>query len=215
MPEELPRIDVDSPEDLEYFVQGIRAHALQILEKQTKEKGIAQEHLPLLFRAIDQASLRADYWLLNGQIQLEPNMLVNGLTFTERANQPREMEEYDQGLFRKIGDLVQQTEELTERAIEHRKTLPSARVAALRRKQALLDEISAEEDALKAKALLRRVAQEKAQDEEALERKDDMINSLQTSLQQFLTLQRSIPAKSEAAAEQVEAASRVRQLFQR
>ncbi|KAK0556090.1 hypothetical protein OC846_001420 [Tilletia horrida] len=126
-----------------------------------------------------------------------------------------EMEEYDQGLFRKIGDLVQQTEELTERAIEHRKTLPSARVAALRRKQALLDEISAEEDALKAKALLRRVAQEKAQDEEALERKDDMINSLQTSLQQFLTLQRSIPAKSEAAAEQVEAASRVRQLFQR
>ncbi|KAK0552849.1 hypothetical protein OC845_001517 [Tilletia horrida] len=207
MPEELPRIDVDSPEDLEYFVQGIRAHARQILEKQTKEKGIAQEHLPLLFRAIDQASLRADY--------LEPNMLVNGLTFTERANQPREMEEYDQGLFRKIGDLVQQTEELTERAIEHRKTLPSARVAALRRKQALLDEISAEEDALKAKALLRRVAQEKAQDEEALERKDDMINSLQTSLQQFLTLQRSIPAKSEAAAEQVEAASRVRQLFQR
>ncbi|KAK0541358.1 hypothetical protein OC835_000219 [Tilletia horrida] len=205
MPEELPKIDVDTPEDLDYFIQGIRAHARKILELQAKEKDVNKEHLPLLYRAIDQ-------WLLNGQIQVEPNMLVNGLSFSEYARQPREMEEYDQRLEKQLQDLIQQSEELTERAVEYRKALPTARAAALQRKQALLDEIAAEEAAIEARRLEARAAAGSSAEPE-LERTDEMVEALKTSLKELGALHRNMPRRNEAAVEQMEAATRVKQLF--
>ncbi|KAK0534134.1 hypothetical protein OC834_001996 [Tilletia horrida] len=205
MPEELPKIDVDTPEDLDYFIQGVRAHARKILELQAKEKDVNKEHLPLLYRAIDQ-------WLLNGQIQVEPNMLVNGLSFSEYARQPREMEEYDQRLEKQLQDLIQQSEELTERAVEYRKALPTARAAALQRKQALLDEIAAEEAAIEARRLEARAAAGSSAEPE-LERTDEMVEALKTSLKELGALHRNMPRRNEAAVEQMEAATRVKQLF--
>ncbi|KAL9936443.1 hypothetical protein V8E36_004511 [Tilletia maclaganii] len=207
MPEELPKIDLDAPEDLDYFVQGIRAHARKILEQHANEKGISKEHMPLLQRAVDQ-------WLLNSQIQVEPNMLVNGLSFVEFARQPREMDEYDQRLERRVQDLLEQTEDLTERAVEYRKTMPFARAAALQRKQTLLDEIAAEEATLEARRLEARAALAASGDKTELERTDAVLEALQTSLRELDDLQRSMPALLETAAEQTEAAARVRQLLQ-
>ncbi|KAE8223113.1 hypothetical protein CF319_g3798 [Tilletia indica] len=206
MPDELPKIDVDTPEDLDFFIQGIRGHARALLEQHAKEKGIANIHLPLLQRAIDQ-------WLLNGQIQVEPNMLVNGLSFAEYARQPREMEDYDQRLEKRLQDLIQQTEDLTERAVEYRKTMPSARAEALQRKQALLDEIAAEEAALQARKVEARAVAGSDEGRNALERTDEMATSLKASLHELDALQKSMPSRSETAADQMEAALRVRQLF--
>ncbi|CAD6889455.1 unnamed protein product [Tilletia controversa] len=207
MPDELPKIDIDTPEDLDFFVQGIRAHARSLLEQYSKEKGIASNHLPLLQRAIDQ-------WLLNGQIQVEPNMLVNGLSFAEFARQPREMEDYDQRLEMRLQDLIHLIGDLTHKAIEYRKAVPSARVMALQRKQDLLDEIAAEEAAIEARKIQARANAGSDGDRHAHERTEEMAAALKTSMQELNDLPTSMLGRSENAAEYIEAAARVRQLFQ-
>ncbi|PWN47093.1 hypothetical protein IE53DRAFT_390776 [Violaceomyces palustris] len=199
MPEEFPKLNLDSPQDLDHVMTSIREYALNLADNQPAEVRQA------LVKAIDQ-------WITTARIKLEPNILVNGMTFSEYNKQAKEVEPFDEMLSVKVQNLSQEADKLTEQVISYRKRLPSERVAAMERREKVLESLQRKVEnerrgtELESRAMLVDLPEIKVD----LERKPQVAETLRKAVDEINSLQVSLIEQATAADEQTRLVKRLR-----
>ncbi|PWY99499.1 hypothetical protein BCV70DRAFT_201063 [Testicularia cyperi] len=135
------------------------------------------------------------------------------MTPSEYAKQTKGIEPFDEELSRRVQNLAEQSDKLTEEVISYRKTLPSRRAEAMQRRAEVISALEAKkeeqrrgEEAANAKELEKTATLPKAD----LKRKSEVAETLQQSVRDITGLQVSILEQATAANEQAKLVKRLR-----
>ncbi|EPQ30445.1 uncharacterized protein PFL1_01971 [Pseudozyma flocculosa PF-1] len=209
MPEQFPRLNLETPKDLDYVLQQIRRHAHQLAKLEFDDEFLRRKPFK---QAWDKS---VDVWTATARQKLEPNLLFNGYTLHEYSKQSKATEPFDEDLSKEVQTLAEQSDRLTEEVIGCRKSLPTRRAEAMQRRAEVLRALEEKKEKQRARAqdAHRQKAESVAQTLEVdLPRKDQVKRTLDESVDDITGLQVSILEQATAAAEQTRLVKKLRSM---
>ncbi|KDN44098.1 hypothetical protein K437DRAFT_257238 [Tilletiaria anomala UBC 951] len=206
MPENFSKLSLGNTEDFDHVLATISAHAASVanrkLAAQSGKSGPDAKQV---------ASDALDQWIQESRRRMEPNLEVNGMEFKNALKQKYSVEPFDEVLSKRVQTLTETTEKLTEEAIISRKTIPSQRAEAIRRRERLWADV--ELARLASKRTISRVEQDQPQDNRPfidVPRKQDQKRALEDALAEVSSLQISLLQQSTSARETSSLVKRLR-----
>ncbi|WFD35837.1 hypothetical protein MCUN1_002705 [Malassezia cuniculi] len=131
MPQELPRVELEHPSDLDYIIDAVAKYANALAKQRVRgpsELGVTSPLEETLKHSIER-------WVYAARKRLVPNVLINGLTFDEYAKRAK-------ALATRVRSLSNRVDEVTEKVVARRRSIPTEYSRAVARHSAALDALA-------------------------------------------------------------------------
>ncbi|KAN0064809.1 hypothetical protein ACQY0O_001866 [Thecaphora frezii] len=209
MPEQFPKLNLDTPKDLDYVLHQIRKHAHHLAKLEFND------HIQRSKQFKHAWDKSVDVWTATARQKLEPNLLFNGYTLSEYSKQSKATEPFDEDLSKSVQLLAEQSDRLTEQVIGYRQSLPARRAEAMQRRadvlRALEEQKELQRQKLQACHALRLVDDKVALHQD-LPRNQSVKRTLDQAVVDITGLQVSMLETATAAAEQTRLVKKLRSM---
>ncbi|PWN25446.1 hypothetical protein BDZ90DRAFT_234263 [Jaminaea rosea] len=200
MPASFPRLDLPTPSSLSHVLTTLLSHSSSsLLPQQLERDGLTGEEEEAVCRRV-----LAQWVEQAGERLKRGNLSVEGVSWREWEEKEQALAPLDHQLLTRLTNLTRTVDELTESAVLSRRELPTRRAEALRAREEVVDSLRERED--EGRQRQRKAGFQDAEEDKGmvvdLERREEVGQTLQRSLEQADLLAESLPSQVAAVREQ-------------